>query len=46
MKKNFFDMSDEEKEVWRTLFARGQPLVYSKNGIMVAEYEDSRVINV
>ncbi len=55
MKKNFFDMTDEEKEVWRrditentkrTLFAKGQPLVYSKDGVMVAEYEDGRVINV
>jgi len=55
MKKNFFEMNDEEKEVWRrqiaentrrTLFAKGQPLVYSKDGVLVAEYEDGRVINV
>lgn len=55
MKKNFFDMSDEEKEVWRqevventkrSLFAKGQPLVYRKNGVLVAEYGDGRIVEL
>jgi len=53
MQKDFFQMSEEEKKSWRntiaektkeTLFAKGQPLVYQKDGKMIAEYADGRII--
>lgn len=52
MKKNPFDMTEEEKKVWKSeaserartyLFSIGQPLVYEKNGQLVAEYSDGRI---
>lgn len=55
MKKKPFDMTDEERAVWekesseRTrayLFSIGQPLVYEKDGQMVAEYADGRIEDV
>lgn len=55
MKKDFFTMSEKEKEVWlqevaentrRTLFEKGQPLVYSKDGVIVAEYSDGRIVEL
>ncbi|MFP5436442.1 MAG: hypothetical protein ACLGH8_01490 [Bacteroidia bacterium] len=55
MKKDFFTMSEKEKEVWlqevaentrRTLFEKGQPLVYRKDGVMVAEYCDGRIVEL
>lgn len=52
MKKDPFKMTTKEREVWeqqmeskiRThLFSIGQPLVYRKNGQMVAEFEDGTI---
>lgn len=52
MKKSPFEMTDEEKEAWKSeaserarayLFSIGQPLVYEKNGQLVAEYSDGRI---
>jgi len=55
MKKKPFDMTDEERTVWEKesservrayLFSIGQPLVYEKDGHMVAEYADGRIENI
>lgn len=55
MKKKPFDMTDEERTVWDKesserirayLFSIGQPLVYEKDGNMVAEYADGRIENI
>ena len=55
MQKDFFEMSDEEKKGWyitiaektkATLFAKGQPLVYRREGKMIAEYADGRIIQI
>ncbi len=52
MTKSPFDMTFEEEKEWRVqkqaeaqayLFSIGQPLVYEKDGIMIAEYADGRV---
>jgi hypothetical protein len=51
MTKSPFDMTFEEEKEWRNrrqaeaqayLFSIGQPLVYEKNGHMIAEYADGR----
>lgn len=55
MKKKPFDMTDEERAAWEKesserarayLFSIGQPLVYEKDGNMVAEYADGRIENI
>lgn len=55
MQKDFFQMNEEEKNNWRntiaektkeTLFAKGQPLVYKKDGKLIAEYADGRIIAI
>ncbi|WP_346066990.1 hypothetical protein [Sphingobacterium siyangense] len=55
MQSDFFQMSDTEKNNWRNtiaaktravLFAKGQPLVYEKEGSMVAEYADGTLIKL
>jgi len=55
MTKSPFDMTFEEEKVWRIgkqaeaqafLFSIGQPLVYKKDGIMIAEYADGRIVPV
>lgn len=55
MKKKPFDMTDEERAAWEKesservrayLFSLGQPLVYEKDGHMVAEYADGRIENI
>lgn len=55
MKKKPFDMTDEERAAWEKessergrayLFSIGQPLVYEKDGHMVAEYADGRIENI
>ncbi|ETZ19278.1 hypothetical protein [Pedobacter sp. V48] len=55
MKKSPFHMQPEELKRWEEkekayvrnyLFSIGQPLVYKKNGKMVAEYADGRVENI
>jgi hypothetical protein len=55
MKKEPWDMSPEERRVWKKhmrdeirsrLFSIGQPLVYYKNNRMIAEYPDGRIENV
>jgi hypothetical protein len=55
MQEDFFLMNEEEKKSWRhaiaekakaTLFAKGQPLVYRKDGKMIAEYADGRIIEI
>lgn len=52
MKEKPFDMDDEKKVMWekeaferaRTyLFSIGQPLVYEKDGQMVAEFADGSI---
>jgi len=52
MTKSPFDMTLEEEKQWQIekqeeakayLFSIGQPLVYEKNGVMIAEYADGRV---
>jgi len=52
MTKSPFDMTMEEEKQWQIekqeeakayLFSIGQPLVYEKNGVMIAEYSDGRV---
>ncbi|HEY8781042.1 MAG TPA: hypothetical protein VIM16_05475 [Mucilaginibacter sp.] len=52
MTKSPFDMTFEEEKEWRNqkqaeaqayLFSIGQPLVYEKNGHMIAEYADGRI---
>ena len=55
MKKSPFYMQPEELKRWEEkekahvrnyLFSIGQPLVYKKNGKMVAEYADGRIENI
>jgi hypothetical protein len=55
MTKSPFDMTVEEERAWRIekqaearafLFSIGQPLVYEKNGVMIAEYADGHVKRV
>lgn len=55
MKKNPFTMTPEEKAKWNEqaeeqirnyLFSLDQPLVYCKNGKMVAEYPNGTIKNV
>lgn len=55
MQEDFFLMNEEEKKNWlhvisekakTTLFAKGQPLVYRKDGKMIAEYADGRIIEI
>ena len=52
MTKSPFDMTFEEEKAWRIekqaeakayLFSIGQPLVYVKGGVMIAEYADGRI---
>lgn len=52
MKKALWTMTEQEKEVWRKqmeinirtyLFSIGQPLVYEKNGQMIAEFSDGTI---
>ena len=52
MTKSPFDMTFAEEKEWRIqkqaeakeyLFSIGQPLVYEKDGIMIAEYADGRI---
>ena len=52
MTKSPFDMTFEEEKAWRIekqaearafLFSIGQPLVYKKDGEMIAEYADGRI---
>jgi len=52
MTKSPFDMTLEEEKQWQVekqeeaktyLFSIGQPLVYEKNGVMIAEYADGRI---
>ena len=52
MTKSPFDMTIEEEKEWRIqkqaeakafLFSIGQPLVYEKDGIIIAEYADGRI---
>lgn len=55
MVKSPFDMTPEELKVWQQelkvkareyLFSIGQPLVYRKDGRMIAEYADGRIEDV
>jgi len=55
MTKSPFDMTLEEERAWQIknkletrayLFSIGQPLVYKKDGIMIAEYADGTVKNM
>ena len=55
MTKSPFKMTLEEEREWQVqkqleakayLFSIGQPLVYEKDGIMIAEYADGRIIPV
>jgi hypothetical protein len=52
MTKSPFDMTFEEEKEWRVqkqiearafLFSIGQPLVYEKDGVMIAEYADGTI---
>jgi len=52
MTKSPFKMTLEEEKAWRIekqaeaqafLFSIGQPLVYKKDGVMIAEYADGTV---
>jgi hypothetical protein len=52
MTKSPFEMTFEEEKEWRIqkqteartfLFSIGQPLVYEKDGVMIAEYADGRI---
>lgn len=52
MKKKPLDMTEQERTEWEKnaferardyLFSIGQPLVYRKNGQMIAEYADGRI---
>jgi hypothetical protein len=52
MTKSPFDMTFEEEKEWQVqkqidardyLFSIGQPLVYEKDGVMIAEYADGRI---
>ena len=55
MTKSPFDMTFEEEKEWRIqkqaeardfLFSIGQPLVYEKDGVMIAEYADGRITRI
>lgn len=55
MKKHPILMTEEELKTWKGnmktdirehLFSIGQPLVYEKDGIMIAEYSDGRIKSV
>lgn len=55
MTRSPFDMTLEEEREWQIqkqvearayLFSIGQPLVYEKDGVMIAEYADGRIIPV
>ena len=55
MTKSPFKMTFEEEKEWQIqkqkeakayLFSIGQPLVYVKDGIMIAEYADGRIVSV
>ena len=55
MKKSPLLMSDGEKKAWELqmslgirdyLFSIGQPLVYKKEGKMIAEYSDGQIKNL
>jgi len=55
MTKSPFDMTLEEEREWQIktkletrayLFSIGQPLVYVKDGVMIAEYADGRIVPV
>lgn len=55
MEKSPFDMTAAELEAWRIqerahvreyLFSIGQPLVYKKDGVMIAEYSDGTVVKL
>ena len=52
MKKSPLDMTPAEREEWYMqiqenarayIFSLGQPLVYRKNGVMIAEYADGSI---
>jgi hypothetical protein len=52
MTKSPFDMTLEEEKEWQIqrqaeaqayLFSIGQPLVYEKDGVMIAEYADGSI---
>jgi hypothetical protein len=52
MTKDPFDMTPEEEKQWQIeaqerakvrIFAAGQPLVYEKNGQMIAEYANGKI---
>ena len=52
MTKSPFDMTPEELKAWKQenkvearkyLFSIGQPLVYQKNGCMIAEFADGHI---
>jgi len=55
MTKSPFKTTFEEEKAWRIekqrkarvfLFSIGQPLVYKKDGVMIAEYADGRKVPV
>ncbi|BAU52097.1 hypothetical protein [Mucilaginibacter gotjawali] len=55
MTKSPFKMTFEEEKEWQIqkqkeakayLFSIGQPLVYKKDGVMIAEYADGRIVPV
>ena len=55
MHKDFFQMSEEEKKNWKeqiaaktkaTIFSIGQALVYEKDGQMIAEYADGKLMTL
>jgi hypothetical protein len=55
MTKSPFKMTLEEEREWQVqkqlearayLFSIGQPLVYEKDGVMIAEYADGRIVPV
>ncbi|QIH33795.1 hypothetical protein [Sphingobacterium sp. DR205] len=55
MQKDPFIMAMEEKTAWKKelkqkirsyLFARQRPLIYRKNGQMVAEYQDGTIQSI
>ena len=55
MTKSPFKTTFEEEKAWRIekqrkarvfLFSIGQPLVYKKDGVMIAEYADGRKVHV
>lgn len=55
MKKHPILMTEVELKTWKEnmkvdirqhLFSIGQPLVYEKDGVMIAEYSDGRIKNI